>query len=117
MKENALRELASMAFLSTAEGEAAQRYAIEKLPRRFLKKYQLYLKNEIKNRRVMVRSAGAADDITKKTFAEVFTGKEIIYLADTKLGAGIEVEHGDNLAKINVQNIIERAIIGLKESL
>ena len=117
MKDNALRELASMAFLGTAEGDAAQRYASEKLPRRFLKKYQLYLKNEIKNRRVLVRSAGTVDDNTKKTFAGVFSGKEIIYSADPKLGAGIEVEHGDNIAKVNVQNIIERAINGLKESL
>jgi hypothetical protein len=106
-----------MVFSGTAEGEAAQRYAIEKLPRRFLKKYQLYLKNEIKNRRVIVRSAGAADDDTKKTFAGVFAGKEIIYSSDPNLGAGLEVEHGDNIAKINVQNIIERAISGLKESL
>ena len=117
MKDNALRELAAMAFLGTAEGEAAQRYALEKLPRRFLKQYQLYLKNEIKNRRVMVRSAGLADDNTKKTFAGVFAGKEIIYSTDPKLGAGIEVEHADNIAKINIQNIIERAINGIKENL
>jgi hypothetical protein len=117
MKDSALRELASMAFLGTAEGDAAQRYALEKLPRRFMKKYQLYLKNEIKNRRVMVKLAGAADDNTKKTFAGVFAGKEIIYSTDPELGAGIEVEHGDNIAKINVQNIIDRAINGIKESL
>jgi hypothetical protein len=117
MKDNALRELAAMAFLGTEEGDAAQRYALEKLPRRFMKKYQLYLKNEIKNRRVTVKLAGAADESTKNTFAGVFAGKEIIYSADPKLGAGIEVEHGDNVAKINIQNIIDRAINRLKESL
>lgn len=117
MKDSALRELAAMAFTGGPEGEAAGRYAVERLPKRYLKKYLLYLKREMSKRKVTVWSAGEADEATRKTFAEVFEGSEIVFNTEPNLGAGLTVEHGDNLARINVRNIIARAINGIKESL
>jgi hypothetical protein len=117
MKNSVLRELASMAFLAGTEGEDAQRYAQELLPKRYLKKYMLYLKNEISNRRVSVRTAGISDESTKKSIGEMFRGGNIHYETDPGLGAGIVLEHGDNIVRINVKNIIERAINGIKENL
>ena len=117
MKESALRKLAAMAFDEAPQGEAACNYALGKLPKRYLKKYLLFLKNEIKKRKVTIWSAGMSGESERKAFAEVFTGKDVTYKIDTALGAGITVEHGDNVAQINVQNIIKRAIYGIKENL
>ncbi len=117
MKDSVLRELASMAFLAGPEGEAAQKYALETLPKRDLKKYMLYLKNETSKRRVSVSTAGVSDEGTRKTIGEVFKGRDIRYETDPSLGAGMVLEHGDNIVRLSVKNIIERAINGIKENL
>ena len=117
MKESVLRELAAMAFLVGPEGEAAQRYALDTLPKRYLKKYMLYLKNEMRKRRITVRTASAAHESSKKTIDDIFPGGDIRYETEPGLGAGMVLEHGDNIVRLSVKNIIERAINGIKENL
>jgi hypothetical protein len=117
MKDSILRELASMAFSGGAEGEAAGKCALELLSKNDLKRYALFLRNEMKARRVTVRTADVSDESIKKTIDETFKGREVYYELDPKLGAGIELEHGDNIEKINIKNIIERAIHSIKENL
>jgi hypothetical protein len=117
MKDSVLRELASMAFSSGDEGEAARGYALEQLPKRYLKKYKLYLNKEIRTRRMTVKAAGVTDEKTKEIIQGIFPGSDVRYEVDSRIGAGLELEHGDNVAKINIQNIIERAINGIKENL
>jgi len=117
MKESVLREIAALSFSSAADGIAARKYALESLGKKDLKKFMLYLKKEMRQRNVAVRTAGDADEYTKNIIAGVFEGRELSYETKPGLGAGLEIEHGDNIAKVNIQNILERAISGIKENL
>ena len=117
MKDIVIRELAAMGFLEGPEGGAAQAYALERLPRRELKKYIAYLKKEMSKRRVTVRTPDAPDDDLKKTINDIFPGGVIRYETVPGLGAGMELEHDDNIARMSVKSIIDRAILGIKESL
>jgi len=117
MKESVLREIANLSFSSAADGEAARKYALESLGKKDLKKFMLYLKKELRQRNVAVRTAGSTDEHTKNIIAGVFEGNKLSYEIKPELGAGLEIEHGDNIAKVNIQNILERAISGIIENL
>ena len=116
MKDAVLRELAAIAFSGGERAEAAGELVGE-LSKRDLKKFAFYLKAEIKSKRVTVRAAAAPDEDIKKTISGVFEGGDIRYEIEQELGAGLELEHGDNIERINVKNIIERAIQELRENL
>jgi len=117
MKDAVLRELAAITLSGGERAPAAEQLALEKLSKRDLKRYLLFLRNEITKRFVTVRSAVEPGDEMKKAIGGVFEGKEILYETRPELGAGLELEHGDNIERINVKNIIERAIRGIKDNL
>jgi len=111
MNDRILKQLAELSL--TADGaidENAREYVLTRLSRADIRRYVVFLKSVLKERRVWVRSASPADKAVKERMASLFPGKELRFVADPALGAGMQVEYGDNVINISVKNMIENTI-------
>jgi F0F1-type ATP synthase delta subunit len=118
MNDRVLKQLAGLSITSDGQiDEGVRRYALTRLSRADLKRYVLYLRNVLRDRTAVVRTPQVPDAETKKRMAALFPGKYLQFAIDRSLGAGFQIEYGDNVVKANVKNMIEKTIRQLKEKL
>ena len=114
------RDLKKLAESTITGGEVnteAAKFVTSKLSVRELKSYLFYLKQALRNSRVNVAYAGKLDDASKKKIDARFSGKQITYIPAAGLGGGIDIEFEDNVMKMNIKNMIERAVERIKGNL
>lgn len=117
MNKFIIKKLSSMTIEAGNINEDIKNFVFSKFSRADLKKYLLYLKEEIKTKQVNVKYAGDIDISTRQSLSELFTGKEIIYEPADSFGAGLQIAYDDNIVSLNLKNMIERTIKKLKEEL
>ena len=115
-------DLKKLAKLTVSDGETTaevEKYVLEKLTRTELKAYLFYLKQEIKNRKVFVRTAGKPDKETIDKLKKLFEGRSVDMNFEQlqSLGAGIQIEYKDNLVELSLRNLISRSLENIRESL
>lgn len=115
-------DLKKLARLTVSDGQTAdelEKYVLEKLTRADLRTYLFYLKQEIKNRKVFVRTPGKPDKGTIEIINKLFEGKavEMNYEQMQPLGAGIQIEYKDNLVELSLRKLISRSLENIRESL
>ena len=106
--------------LTVSEGKVnneVRRFVLSRLSRNNLRHYLIYLKKELKSRKVFVRSAGIPAPALKIKIDETFKSREIFYEIDKSLGGGLQIEHGDDLIDINMKKMIEKTLYNIRETI
>jgi hypothetical protein len=114
------RDLKQLAETTVADGKVnpeAAKFVTTKLSAKELKSYLFYLKQALRNSRVKISYAGELDAASRKKLDARFAGKQITYIPAAGLGGGIEIEFEDNLMKMNIKNMIEKAVERIKGNL
>ena len=117
MKTKAIKKLAEM---SISDGSINQEVLLDiatRLKKSELRVFLFYLKMLINRNTVNIKLPDGPDYETEKTFSRIFGGMNIKYVKDTGIGAGLQVECGDNLISLNIRNLIARAIVRMKENI
>ena len=118
MKNTVIKELARICMDEPEHTAELARYLLSKLKKKAeLKTFIFYLKKEIAERNVLVTLAGHPEKSTENAIKELFKEKQVAFGTDKSLGAGLTIEHGDNVISMNIKNMIERAIGTLKGTL
>ena len=115
-------DIKKLAKLTLSDGETSavlEKYVLEKLTRAELKTYLFFLKQEIKNRKVFVRTPGKPDKDILDKISKMFEGKmvDMHFEQMPSLGAGIQIELQDNLVELSLRNLISRSLENIRESL
>lgn len=117
MKTKAIKKLAEMSLI---EGSINQKVMLDiatRLKKSELRVFLFYLKMFINSNTVTIKLPDGPDYETEKTFSRIFGNMNIKYDRDTGIGAGLQVEYGDNLISLNIRNLIARAIVRMKENI
>ena len=112
-----LKELARDIVVQRDIDAAAARTIIDKLTRPDLKQLLLYVRLEIRRRRVMVTAADNIETSLRGQIERMFPGTEISFARDPSLGGGIRVEHGDDIIDVSVKGLLQRTYQTIKERL
>ena len=118
MNNSDLKQLAKLTVSGGQTSADLEKYVLEKLTRAELKAYLFYLKLEIKNRKVFVRTPGKPDKEAVDKIKKLFAGEDIEVNFEQKqsLGAGIQIEYKDNLVELSLRNLISRSLENLREN-
>jgi F0F1-type ATP synthase delta subunit len=117
MNDKNLKQLAALSISDGRIDEKVSVYVLSRLSKSEMKRYLLYLRNVIRDRRVRVRTPGTLDAETRTQIAAGFAGRDIGFEQDPSLGAGLQVEYGDTIVNANIRTMIETTINRLKENL
>jgi len=116
MNDRVLKQLAGMSISDGQVNESVSAYVLTKLAKSDMKRYLMYLRNVIRDGRVLVSTPVVPDAGDKERLAALFAGKDIRFAADPALGAGLQIEYGDNVLNMNIRTMIEQTI-GQKQKL
>jgi F0F1-type ATP synthase delta subunit len=119
MNKANLRMLAQAAISDEAISEKVMEYTLKKMSRQDMRNFLFYLKREVLNRKVFVRTANTPDKETVKRIEEMFKDKnvEMNFSVKDSIGAGIEIEYRDHLVELSLKGLIERTFDQIKGSL
>lgn len=111
-----LKQLAEMIVAEKKAGRDVTSF-IDKLSPNDLRLFLAQLKSAIARRRVYVRTAGEPGKELKDMLSRKYADREIIFESSDKLGAGIEIQDNDNVIKMNIQNMLDKAFEQLRENM
>lgn len=117
MNTKTIKKLVGMTIVDGKIDDTIRKFVMSRLSRTCLRDYLYFFKMELQNRQVNVKLSDLPDEDGRKKFSEIFKDKELKFETDRTLGAGVHIEYGDNVLKLNVQSLIKRTINSLKESL
>ncbi len=114
-----LKKLAMLTVSDKETGEKVEQYVLKKLTRPELRTYLFYLRQEIANRKVYIRTASAPDNDVKQSLKNLFAGKDVDINFETveSLGAGLQIEYKDSLLELSLRKLINQSYSQIKESL
>jgi hypothetical protein len=109
-----------LAVKTAADGDVpsgVQEFVLSRMTRRELKQFLFHLKNEVRRQRVVVRAPSHPGDAVLKQLAALFPARTMHFEADASVGAGLQVEYGDNLVNYNIKSIIVQALKACRDTL
>ena len=118
MNNSELRKLAKLTVSDGETGAKLEEFVLKKLKRADLRAYLFYLKQEIKNRKVFVRTPGKPDKETLEKIKKLFEGRivDMNFEQMQSLGAGIQIEYKDNLVELSLRKLISQSLENIRES-
>ncbi len=119
MNKAGLRKLAELTVSDKETSERLEQYVLKRLTRSDLKTFLFYLKQELANRKVYIRTAGTPDDAAVKALRALFAGKDVDINFETvaALGAGLQIEYKDTLLELSLRKLIDQKFSQIKESI
>ncbi len=110
MKNKFIKQLALASYTKNKLDQTKVNKIIKNLTRLELKKYIKAIKNLEKQKVVYVYSSIKLNKLNVQEFKKIFTQKEIVFLEDKSLLAGIKVVNNDLVYENNLSNNFENLI-------
>jgi hypothetical protein len=117
MDRSTIKKMAEMTVQNGEVNEAVRRHVLGRFTAPDIKQYLFYLEKAVRQQQVRVRLPDAPDKELKQQLQSLFRGKELRFEPSPALGAGIQIEHGDDVVTITVRNMIERTVGKLKRNI
>ena len=119
MNKGILKKLAELTVSEEEIGNKMQSFIFERLSKTDIKTYLSYLRNELNDKKVFVRSPEKMKEPFKKQIDNLYKDKkiDINYEQSKSLGAGLQIEHADNVWELNVEKIMTNTYKRIKENL
>ena len=114
------RTIKRLVELTISEGKVnaeVRKFVMTRFSKTDLRQYLVYLKKELRSKKVMVRSPGVPAALLKSRLDEAFKGREISYETDNSLGGGLQIESGDDLIDINLKKMVEKTLFNIRETI
>ncbi len=117
MKKNLIKKLAEFSFRNGSVDKKITNFALLKLSKSDLKTYLFYYKKELGKNAVLVKTSDRVDKITEQKLKEIFKNKQINYIIDESLGAGMYIKSDNDVIDASIKGLIEQAIMSVKKEI
>lgn len=114
MNKKDLKNLAKHTVMDGKIHPKIAKFVMQNLNKTDLREYLFYLKQEIKNQIVFVRTPQDLLAAEKKQIEKLYVSKRILFENDKSLGAGITILNNDNIIDASLKGYIDQAIQELK---
>lgn len=115
MNKKDLKNIAKHTIVDGKIHPKIAQFTMQNLNKTDLREYLFYLKQEIKNQIVFVRSSQDLLSAEKKQIEKLYGNKKILFENDKSLGAGITILNNDNIIDASLKGFIDQAIQKLKD--
>ena len=117
MKKKQIKQLVEASYVDNKLDRSRVNRIIAHLTARELRGYLKVLKRQEKRLYVFADSSFELSEQDKKSFAELFPNKNLIFGRDPNLIFGVRITNDDMLYNVNIKNSLEQIKTYIKESL
>jgi len=108
IKRKFIKKLAENSIKDGIVEKKIANFVLSKLSKKELKIYLFYLKKFLSEKKVTVLTAHELSDLQMKQIKNLFPGKQILFLVERGLGAGIKIKKADIILDFSAKGLIEQ---------